>query len=209
VLLLDGPNDVMFVETFLPQAAKKFKLVSTEGLTLSTHTTNFFARFAQSHQFLLLHDREFFPQVCMDCRLQKERKILNVPVFYWCLPCIESYLILHEFLTLPLDEAQELAIDYLWNLEHGTLYDRCARVGVKEWKQTTSQIVAPWNSALRQVTQPNPDWMIIVQVIHGHTWLKGRMQTTAARITQLSSENLHPIVQALLDTIETAIVSAL
>jgi hypothetical protein len=86
VLVVDGPNDVIFF--FLPQVAANYQLISLtkegykRGSNIPLETTKFLNSFVNSHKVAFLHDREFFPSARMALRLRKKRRLYPTRILF-------------------------------------------------------------------------------------------------------------------------------
>jgi hypothetical protein len=205
ILLIDGANDEAFLFQFLPTLAERFSLVSV-NVPLSSRTCQLLAKCGQ---YVRLCDKEFFPLSLLNERVQKDQKEHAIPTFYWSFPCIESYLILHDLKNISVHEAKEKCIPYFLNCFAAKSYVDGAKQGCKEYKITDKEIASYWENATTELFEKEePDWSIVVNVIHGHSWMKRHNKTTLDEISKFNSiDDLHKDVQKELLDVQKKLLS--
>lgn len=128
MLFLDGPTDIYFIKAFFPNWVNKFNLING-GLTSCKFFVEKYAT-PLNLRVAYLKDKELFhPDLLAEKRKIDERGG-GAKVFYWTLPCIESFLILHWFLTTP-KQTLQTEVSYLHSLGRATEYYLGLTVGIK------------------------------------------------------------------------------
>jgi len=210
VIFLDGSSDETFVRAVFPFWSDQYQLIPTSG---RWDVCKFFIQnFAKPHHIkvVFLRDKEFFLPELVDFLGAQEEKEVGAPVVRWVLPCIESYLILSEFLyAKDPDEKKKMFCDYAESLQNSTKYFMGVTQGLPKLlnsvKDQKIDIGHYWREALNEITQPSPNWEKVVQVIHGHTWYTS---TTPAELTVIC-KSLHPSVVLLLKKTHDKVEQAL
>lgn len=128
VLFLDGPTDKYFIKTYFPDWPKKFNLIFGE-----LNSCKFFVeKYAKplNIRVAYLKDKELFHPDLIEEKRKFDEASGGAKIFYWSLPCIESFLILHWCLIKP-EEAKKTVATYLQSLNRATEYYIGLTVGIK------------------------------------------------------------------------------
>jgi len=213
VIFLDGNNDVDFVCQVCPNWINEYQFISSRGRKEICKL--FIDEYAKPNKLkvICLRDKEFILPELIEYQVNQEEKEMGVPVVYWKLPCIESYLILHLFLSQDPNEMIGKFKKYANSLIQSTQYFMGVTQGVNKLLENSNQkniqnnIASHWLSALAEIDQPSPDWRKIVEVIHGHTWLNQYISTERPILTldllafifKSNNNDLHPVVRSLLN----------
>jgi len=197
IIFVDGDNDITFLRTLFPEWSDQYQIISRRG---RKDVCKFFIdEYAkpQKLKVLSLRDKEFVLPDLINDQAKLDAEEFGTPVVYWKLPCIESYLILHLFLTQDQEEMKAKFKKYHQCLRHSTQYFLGVTQGVSSLLKKTNQtdynsrdIGHYWLEAIKQIDEPTPVWRKVVEVIHGHTWLNEFVYSNEP----ISTENLLPLI---------------
>lgn len=214
VLFFDGSTDKYFIQSYFPDWINKINFIYG-GLTSTEFFVTNYAK-QQKLRVAYLQDREFcHPDLLEVKRNLDSQKGGSAAVFYWELPCIESFLILNWFLTTDKEKARTVASAYIKSVKRSTDYI----LGVTQEIQTmlddntddgkydALEHTKCWDQAKQELQKENPDWKIIVMVIHGHTFMEEHFGTrnTNEVVSRYPFKFLHQQVQDLVGITKQAI----
>ncbi len=211
---MDGPDDVFFISQVFPDWAEGYQLI-----TRTSQDQNFI-KYAKNNRISIawLRDREFVLPEAIEVQLETDRKKLGIPVFAWDLPCIESYLILNTFLNTEVGKNRERFFKYTQDLKNGVQYYLGVTQGLKQLSdslpvtpaEVPTLISKHWTRAQEEINSESPDWKIVVEVIHGHTWWDGENKHAVVRQRTLKEvQSLHSDVLKLLNNTRDLVTAVL
>eukprot|EP01097_Dermamoeba_algensis_P012180 TRINITY_DN9_c0_g1_i2.p1 TRINITY_DN9_c0_g1~~TRINITY_DN9_c0_g1_i2.p1 ORF type:complete len:590 (-),score=116.76 TRINITY_DN9_c0_g1_i2:144-1835(-) len=200
ILFVDGPTDVEFVKQLLcPDlacVAVVRRSLASDHLQLSASSSSTIAH---------LMDPEFCPHQLIPYLPSTQN---GCSCIYWELPCIESFFILHYFLTEDAKTVAEGIKKYFqddWMESFVGFGAAVAKFAKQTVPQSAANILKSYNpnvcdAALLQLQQQQPDYVMITRAIRAHTFVKKIMKTNTTVLLKHyhNPSTLHPNVQALL-----------
>lgn len=156
-------------------------------------------------KIIYLRDSEFLPYD----RVKKHNKNVkldknNIYEIYTELPCSESYLILDYLLTNDKDNNKEILRNYFSINDNWKKYMSGLVTAVSnDKKPITNDENLLWVNARNEIEKENPNYKLIVSVIHGHSWVNmlknSNLKNTKQWVKNTNFLELHDDVKNILN----------
>jgi len=207
IIFCDGDKDKKFLTTILNRMKIKRKNILFYSNTNIRSAIDILKKHFEKVVVIVIHDRELKLESLDVLQLDESNNIDLQPsnIFYWELPCIESYVVANYYLEVDKsifwnDDVCWLNNEVVWN-EFELLYARgIAAIGIKKYYKHI--LYNPWGSGLEVISKiksfeflTKEEIFTVVRVLHGHTLVK--------KIQQYKNVTYNTMLSSVTDEIVT------